>query len=141
MACRGKVGEELTLTFGAQFDRKTTQPITATGRVMAFREDWQGSAVALFRVHNVDIVLAEKHIGYTDPGLFAALGREAGSAPLVCVKLGYLTPGHAALARRAILALTAGSTNEALETLPYTRIPRPIFPLDRTFLFTPQCER
>ena len=140
LACRGKVGEALTLTFGAKFDRRTTKPITATGRVMAFREDQKGSAVALFRVRNVDIVLAEKHIGYTDPALFSALGREAGEAPLVCVKLGYLTPGHAALARRAILALTAGSTNEALETLPYERLPRPIFPLDRTFGFTPQCE-
>lgn len=139
LACRGKVGEELTLTFGAKFDQKTTEPITATGKVMAFREDWKGSAVALFRVNNVDIVLAEKHIGYTDPALFAALGREAGEAPLVAVKLGYLTPGHAALARRAILALSRGSTNEDLATLPYERIPRPIFPLDKNFNYTPQC--
>lgn len=141
LACRGRVGEELTLTFGAKFDQKTTRPITATGKVMAFRENWQGGAAALFRTHNVDIVLAEKHIGYTDPGLFAALGREAGKARLVAVKLGYLTPGHAALTGRAILALSRGSTNEALETLPYEKIPRPIFPLDREFDFTPRLEK
>lgn len=141
LACRGRVGETLALTFGAKFDRKTTSPITATGKVMAFREDWQGSAVALFRTGNVDIVLAEKHIGYTTPELFSVLGREAGEAALVCVKLGYLTPGHAALARRAILALTRGSTNEDLATLPYERIPRPIFPLDRAFEYVPRCER
>ena len=140
LTCRGKVGETLTLTFGAKFDQKTTKPITATGKVMAFREDWKESAVALFRVNNVDIVLAEKHIGYTDPALFAALGREAGEAPLVAVKLGYLTPGHAALARRAILALSRGSTNEDLATLHYEKIPRPIFPLDRAFGYVPRCE-
>ena len=32
LACKGKVGEEVTITFGAKFDTTTTQPITATGK-------------------------------------------------------------------------------------------------------------
>ncbi len=137
LACRGRVGQALTLTFGAKFDRKTSRPITATGVVMGFVEDWEGSAVALFRTGNVDIVLAEKHIGYVTPALFTALGRDAARAQLVAVKLGYLTPGHAALAGRAILCLSGGSTNEDLKSLPYERLPRPMFPLDRDFPYDP----
>lgn len=36
----GKVGQEITLTFGSKFDSKTTSPITATGVVKAYIEDW-----------------------------------------------------------------------------------------------------
>ncbi len=137
LACRDKVGQELTLTFGAGFDSVTSSPITAAGTVMAQAENWKGSYVALFRTGNVDLVLAEKHIGYTTPDLFSALGREAGEADLVVCKLGYLTPPHEALSRRSILCLSPGSTNEDLATLPYQRIPRPIFPLDGDFPYEP----
>lgn len=137
LACRDKVGQELTLTFGARFDCATSAPITATGTVIA-QARWKDSYVALFRTGNVDLVLAEKHIGYTTPDLFSALGREAGEAQLVVCKLGYLTPPHEALARRSILCLSPGSTNEDLATLPYQRIPRPIFPLDPDFPYDPR---
>ena len=35
-ACEGKVGQEITLTFGAKFDTKTSSPVTATGTVMNY---------------------------------------------------------------------------------------------------------
>jgi len=137
-ACRGRTGETLTLTFGAKFDRKSSEPVTAQGRVMAYLPDWRGrGAVALFRAGGVDIVLAERHIGYTDPALFADLGRPPEEADIVVCKLGYLTAAQAAVAKRSIMALTKGSTNEDLPSLSYRRIPRPIFPLDGDFPFDP----
>ncbi len=143
LACKGHVGETLTLRFGATFDTVTTRPITATGTVVAYIEGWDKfpgnrSDVALFRSGNVDIVLAEKHIGYTDPVLFRDLGREPSDAQIVVCKLGYLTAAQAAVAKRSIMALSAGSTNEDLPTLPYRRLPRPIFPLDDDFPYSAQ---
>lgn len=143
LACKGHIGEQLTLRFGAKFDRVTTRPITATGTVMAYIEGWDKfpgnrSDVALFRSGNVDIVLAEKHIGYTDPVLFRDLGREPSRSQIVVCKLGYLTAAQAAVAKRSIMALSAGSTNEDLPTLPYRHLPRPIFPLDDDFSYSPK---
>ncbi len=143
LGCRGRIGQTVTLTFGAKFDKNTTQPITATGTVMAYVEGWDKfpgnkSDIALFRTGNVDIVLAEKHIGYTSPAVFADLGRDPKDAQIVVCKLGYLTAAQAAVAKRSIMALSKGSTNEDLASIPYCKTPRPIFPLDLDFHYDPE---
>ena len=56
---------------------------------------------------------------------------------MVC-KLGYLTDAQAAVAKRSIMALSKGSTNEDLRSLHYTKVPRPIFPLDSDFTYVPE---
>lgn len=136
--CEGNVGQELSLTFGAKFDKVTSSPITATGVVKAYVKDWSGgglikSDMALFHSCGVDIVLAEAHVGYTTPAIFEDLGVDPKAAAIVVCKLGYLTPEHAALSRRSIMALTKGSTNEDLKTLDYRLVRRPLFPLDTDF--------
>lgn len=143
LCCKGKVGQEVTLTFGAKFDTATTRPITATGTVMAYFDAWDKfpgnkSDIALFRTGNVDIVLAQKHIGYTSPAVFADLGRDPKDAQIVVCKLGYLTAAQAAVAKRSIMALSKGSTNEDLASIPYIKTPRPIFPLDDGFHYDPR---
>lgn len=142
-ACKGKVGQEVTLTFGAKFDHVSSKPITATGTVKAYIENWSRSSVksdlALFSACGVDIVLAEAHVGYTTPAIFSDLGREAKDADMVVCKLGYLTADQDAVAKRSIMALSKGSTNEDLKTLNYTMVPRPIFPLDDNFEYSPKA--
>lgn len=135
LQCKGMVGKTVTLTFGARFDQKTTTPITAEGTVMAYLPGWDKfpgnkSDIALFRTHGVDVVLAEKHIGYVIPDVFRDLGRDPAQADIVVCKLGYLTADQAAVAKRSIIVLTKGSTNEDLKTLPYRLTPRPIYPLE-----------
>ena len=61
------------------------------------------------------------------------MGRDPREADIVVCKLGYLTEFHSAIAKRSIMALSKGSTNEDLKTLHYTKVPRPIFPLDDNF--------
>lgn len=138
-ACAGKVGQEITLTFGSKFDSKTTSPITATGVVKAYIEDWDKfpmkTALALFSTHGVDVVIAEAHVGYTTPDIFKDLGRDPKDADIVVCKLGYLTAAQSAVAKRSIMALSKGSTNEDLKTLHYEKVPRPIFPLEDDFLY------
>lgn len=138
-ACVGNVGKELTLTFGAKFDQKTTSPITATGTVVACIDRWERSsapgALALFRTQGVDIVLSESHVGCGMPEIFTDLGRDPAQADIVVCKLGYLTNEQSLIAKRSIMALSKGSTNEDLKTLPYQLIPRPIFPLDEDFSY------
>ena len=78
---------------------------------------------------------AEGHIGYVSPDVFTDLGRDPKEADIVVCKLGYLTADQDAIAKRSIIALTKGSTNEDLKTLNYTKVPRPIFPLDEDFSY------
>jgi len=141
LLCRDKVGQELTLTFGAKFDRSSSVPITAKGTVLAYIKGWNKfhgvGDIALFRSCGVDIVLSENHIGYGLPAVFGDLGRNPADMQIVVCKLGYLTAQQAADAKRSIMALSKGSTNEDLTSLDYRHIPRPIFPLDTDFSFEP----
>jgi microcystin degradation protein MlrC len=136
--CEGQVGKEITLTFGAKFDTTTSSPITSTGTVKAYIKDWTGTGLvkgdlALFNSCGVDIVIAEAHVGYTSPEMFIDLGVDPSKAEIVVCKLGYLTHQHSLVARRSILVLTKGNTNEDLKTITYKKVKRPIFPLDDDF--------
>lgn len=138
--CEGKVGEKVTLTFGAKFDTKTTSPITSTGVVKAYIKAWDGfglvkSDLALFESCGVDIVLAEQHVGYTTSKMYLDLGINPEERELIVCKLGYLTQSHSEIAKRSIMALSKGSTNEDLKSLEYRLISRPIFPLDDNFYY------
>ena len=139
-ACEGKVGQEITLTFGAKYDTKTSSPITTTGVVKNYVENLElhgrnQGAAAIFSTHNIDFIIAEQHIGYAGPQVFLAMGMKPEDAAIVVCKLGYLGDEHEAYAKRAILVLTKGSTNEDLKTLHYEKVPRPLFPLDDNFPF------
>ena len=139
-ACEGKVGQEITLTFGAKYDTKTSSPITATGVVKNYVENLElhgrnQGAAAIFSTHNIDFIIAAQHIGYAGPQVFLAMGMKPEDAAIVVCKLGYLGDEHEAYAKRAILVLTKGSTNEDLKTLHYEKVPRPLFPLDDNFPF------
>jgi microcystin degradation protein MlrC len=83
------------------------------------------------------LVLTSKHIGFGDDALLEKLGVNAADYCLVCVKLGYLEPCFRKIAARAIMGLTKGCSNEALETLPYKRLTRPLYPLDKDAVLEP----
>ncbi len=138
--CEGKVGQEITLTFGAKFDTKTTAPITATGKVVKFVKGWGAwgafkSDIAVFRTHNVDVIIAEKHIGYAGTKVYFDMDLNPAERQIVVCKLGYLGDDHEQYSKRGILVLTKGSTNEDLATLNYEKVPRPIFPLEKEFAY------
>lgn len=140
--CKGQVGKKIALTFGASFDQVTSSPLTATALVKGYVSDWRGSLVpsdlALIQIGNIDVVLASGHIGFTDRAVFEDLGAYPAERPIVVCKLGYLTPEHKAIAKRSILVLTKGSTNEDLASLPYKQVPRPLYPLDSDTAFFPE---
>lgn len=136
--CEGKVGEDITISFGAMFDTESSKHVTASGTVKSYYKTWgkfnfPKGDLALFSTGGVDIVLAEKHVGFADPEMYVDLGLNPKEADIIICKLGYLTPGHEALAKRSILALTKDNTNEDFKTIEYKLVKRPIFPLDDDF--------
>jgi len=129
--------ENITLTFGACFDKVTTKPLTREGRVAARIQGWgtYGTDMVLFRSGNTEIILVNRHIGFVSPDMFHALGVDPLDRKLITVKLGYLTADHKEVAARSVMALSSGSSNEILESLPYKKVKRPLFPLDKDMEF------
>ncbi|MCG8452288.1 MAG: M81 family metallopeptidase [Spirochaetales bacterium] len=138
--CMNHIGERISLEFGALFDTKNNQRLSCDVEVLATVKKWGDfeADMALIRVQNVDVVLVSKHIGYIDPEMFRVLGANPAERDVVVCKLGYLTDPQRKVAQKSIMALSSGSTNEALETLPYEEINRPIYPLDQEMEFKAQ---
>ncbi len=138
-ACMDRVGETVALTLGAAFDRKTTSPVRLKGMVKSCVRDWgvYKSDIVLFSSGNVDLVITAKHIGFVSPEMFRDLGAEPADRQVVVCKLGYLTAAQRAVAKRSIMALSEGSSNEDLKALRYETIPRPLFPIDDDFDYDP----
>ncbi|WP_426709414.1 M81 family metallopeptidase [Cetobacterium sp. SF1] len=133
--CKDKVQREVEFFLGAKFDKVTTSPIKIKGTVINYIEKWgtYASDLAVVRSNNVDIILAEKHVGFTTPEMYEDLGLDPKNRNIIVCKLGYLTEQHKEISKRAIMALTTGSTNEDILNIKYEKVQRPIFPLDRDF--------
>lgn len=119
---------------GAAFDKKTSRPIHVKGLVRETVASWSGAGgcpLALVDVEGVDVVVTGKHVACYEPEMMRALGAEPEERKCIVVKLGYLEPEIRAIARRSIMVLTDGSTNEIFSRLPYKRLRRPIYPMDK----------
>lgn len=125
-------GAWLDASLGAAFDTRKSSPVKARMQVKALTRDWDGNQVDLALVHvgGIDVVVTSRHVGAYDPDMMRALGVVPEQRKLIVVKLGYLEPEIRAISRYSVMALTDGSTNEVLSALPYTKLPRPVYPLD-----------
>lgn len=135
-ACLNKEGEYLHLTFGAHFDAQLSQPVTQIVFVKKVLENtlYRGQpagTIVLIQIVNLEIILTQKHIGFTETQMFTDLGINASKHPIIICKLGYLTPSHAGIAKKSIFALTSGHTQQDLESIPYENVTRPVYPLDK----------
>ena len=129
------VGAKVNVTVGGNWDTVNGKKIPLELNVHKVVRDYgpYKSDLALVSHRNLHIVLTSKHIGFGDPELLPALGINPSDYCIVAVKLGYLEPCFKSIAARAIMATTKGCCNEVLETIPYKKVKRPIFPLDQDF--------
>ncbi len=68
---------------------------------------------------------------------FTKLGINPHEHKIVVVKVGYLVPELKAAAAKALLALSPGAVDQAIERLPFQRITRPVYPLDKDMTWKP----
>jgi microcystin degradation protein MlrC len=130
------VGSSYKTSVGSKFDTMKSRPVEVAVTVKAIERAWAGANnadLALLQINGVDVVVASKHVGCYDPEMMRTLGVEPEERKVIVVKLGYLEPEIRAIAKRSMMALTTGSTDELFERLPYTNLPRPIYPLDKGF--------
>ncbi|OHT10465.1 microcystin LR degradation protein MlrC [Tritrichomonas foetus] len=130
------VGASFETDLGAAFDKVKSTPVHSRVTVKSVVLQWEQAFktdMVLLDVQGVDVIVTSKHVGMYDPEMMRALGVVPEERKIIVVKLGYLEPELRKLAKRSIMALTDGSTNELLESIPYKHVKRPIFPLDKDF--------
>lgn len=80
---------------------------------------------------SVFVIVTQKRKPYHKEADFTRLGLEPRKADIVVVKIGYLEPELYNMRADWLLALTPGGVDQELTRLPYKRIQRPMFPLDK----------
>lgn len=135
-------GADIDIKIGGFWDKINGRPIPLKVRVLKTLSGYgpYKSDLAFVQYRNMKIVLTSKHIGFGDEELLPALGEDAKSYCLVVVKLGYLEACFQDIAARAILATTKGCSNEVLESIPFKKLTRPIYPLDKKFDYAPLAQ-
>ncbi|WP_320129315.1 M81 family metallopeptidase [uncultured Sphaerochaeta sp.] len=129
-------GNRVQGMLGSKFDGKTSTPISIDALVKQVVPHWegaQGSDLALLEIEGVNVIVTGSHVGCYDPEMMRILGVTPEKCKCIVVKLGYLEPEIRAIAKRSMLALTDGSTNEVFSRLNYENLPHPIYPLDTDF--------
>jgi microcystin degradation protein MlrC len=136
------IGATILLALGGKLDPIHAQPLPVNGTILSLHTvPWPANAragatvlpnrIAVVNVQGIDVVLTERRTPFHHLTDFTLLGLEPTQYQIVVVKMGYLAPEVAQLARRALLALSPGAVNQDIEHLPYKRIQRPMFPMDR----------
>jgi microcystin degradation protein MlrC len=136
LALKAGKGQRIQGLLGAKFDKKTSSPLEIHALVKEVVHHWEGaqnSDLALLAIEGVDVVVTSSHVGCYDPNMMRILGVVPETCKCMVVKLGYLEPEIRSIAKRSMLALTDGSTNEIFSRLPYVNLKRPIYPLDKDF--------
>ena len=146
MAIKAGVGSTITMKIGGCFDKKHSKPVKVTGKVKLISDGrWvarargyntgittcMGRAVVL-EAGQVFILLAERSAMTVDPELFRSHGIDPVYCKLVVVKSpnGFRS-AYQPIARAMFVVDTPGVSTANLKTLPFKRIPRPIYPLDK----------
>ena len=150
------VGATVTMPVGGKIDHKYSHPVRITARVRLISdgrwtaqaggynlgiETCMGRSVVL-DVGNIRILVAERSALTVDPELFRSHGIEPRRMRIVVVKSpnGFRS-AYQHIAKKMILVDTPGVSTPKLRTLPYRRVPRPIYPLDPRVKFDLQSER
>lgn len=133
-------GATVRLELGGKLDPVHGRPLPVEGVVRRLASgDPVGGDIAVVQAGGVSIIVTQRRKPFHRISDFTVLGLEPAAAKVVIVKIGYLEPELHACAQASLLALTPGAVNQELEGLPYRRIQRPIYPLEREFEWRPRA--
>jgi microcystin degradation protein MlrC len=124
------VGARITLALGGKLDQEHGKPLEVTGTVRHL-DPSESPTLAVLQVEGVAIVLSTDRRAFVTLASFQRAGIDPARQKVIVVKVGYLFPELREIAALAFMALSPGYTDLRLERLPYRRLPRPIYPLDR----------
>ncbi len=126
------VGGHVEGTVGAAIDARFAPPVMLKGTVESIvKGDKDAEVEVAVKVGSVHVIVTQKRKPYHKEKDFTQLGLNPRKSDIVVVKIGYLEPELYAMRADWIMALTPGGVDQDLFRLPYKRIKRPMFPLDK----------
>jgi microcystin degradation protein MlrC len=133
-------GAAVRALLGGKLDPVHGRPLAVEGIVERLVPgDAVGGDLAVLRCGGVRVILTQRRKPFHRIEDFTKLGLDPSAQKVVVVKIGYLEPELRAAARYAFLALTPGAVNQDVARLPYRRLTRPMFPMDRDFEWAPRA--
>jgi microcystin degradation protein MlrC len=138
------VGATVTVEVGGSLAPGYFQPITFTGYVKTISDGTftfkgpgmrgvphhMGRTVVLVD-NGIHLVVMERGVSQWDPELYRCLGQEPTDARIVQVKSPMaFRAAYADILDEVIVVAAPGAANPDLVSLPWQRLPRPIYPLD-----------
>jgi microcystin degradation protein MlrC len=142
-AVQAGVGKTVNLTIGGKVDRFHGDPVMISGRVRAIQDGVftastrynagtvRRGVTAVVDCDGIEVILTSRAVLVFEPNHFRSLGIEPSQRKiLVCKSEMQHRPGMAEMARTFIDVDTPGLATQDLSRLPYTKIRRPVFPLD-----------
>ncbi len=128
------VGDDIEIDIGACLD-EYSQKVRVCGKVKAkgdliFRTGEKFGDVVTISCGDVDVVLEDRAESFTEMEYFKRAGLDVNDYDVIVVKLGYLFPELDEHAKLPIMCLTPGASYQIVAKLPFTKIPRPTYPMD-----------
>jgi microcystin degradation protein MlrC len=127
------LGSPVRVTVGGRIDSRDPGPLRLDGILEAVADDPDGGRCVSVRVGGLSVFVTSRRMQYRLLDSYARLGIAVDTVDIVVVKIGYLEPELFDAAGDWLLALTPGGVDQDLARLPYQRVVRPVFPLDRDF--------
>jgi microcystin degradation protein MlrC len=139
------VGKTVVVRVGGKLDRKHSRPVTVRAYVRMLSDGrWTPRApgynpgietcmgrAAVLEVGAIRLLVAERSTMTVDPELYRSHGIEPLDMKIVAVKSpNGFRAAYGPIAKGMILVDTPGVSTANLRTIPYRRVPRPIYPLD-----------
>lgn len=123
-------GEHIEGKAGAKVDFRYAPPVKSSGTITSLYDN-PGNREAVVKVGNVYVIVTEKRKGFHRIVDFSRHQLNPADMDIVVVKLGYLVEELYEAQADWMMAHTLGGVNQDLVNLPYKRINRPMFPLDK----------
>ncbi len=131
-ALEAGVGQPVEGYVGAMVDNRFAPPLKLNGTVHAIKEgDRNAEVEVVVKTNNNYIIVTKKRKPYHREHDFTDLNLKPREADILMVKIGYLEPDLYNMRGDWVMALTVGGVDQNLADLPYKRIQRPMFPLDK----------
>ena len=136
------------VSLGGKLDPVNARPLPVRGAVRFLAEcPWpphnppansRANRIAVLDIGGINVIVTELRTPFHRLADFRALGIEPERQQIIVVKIGYLEPELAKLAKRSLLALSPGGVSQDLLNLPFKSLQRPIYPLDPDMDWTPE---
>lgn len=137
-AFRAGIGAKVSLRVGGALQPDEGPTVAVDGEVvLLLAGENLPDREAVVRSGGITLALSARRRPYHYIHDFKRLGLDPQTARLIVVKSGYLSPELAPIANPALLALSPGAVDQAIERHARRRMPAPTFPFQRGFDWSP----